>query len=90
MAKIIHKFIIWADKPTTISLKERDKVVLFAKDNRNLLCFWVEKETSNSDSFFTERKFMVIGTGAEYTDEWEYVASMIDSPFVWHLIERKK
>lgn len=38
---------------------------------------------------YERRYFTWVGTGHDFPDTWEHVATLIDEPFVWHLMEER-
>jgi len=85
--KKIYKYLIQNDGKGTINgLPSNSRVILFGRDNRGRLSYWVE---ANFDVKATMQFcFEVFATGEEIGCGWNYEQSFIDAPFVWHLYSK--
>lgn len=82
--KKIFKYPVGIGHTFTISLPPKAEVVHLEVQGVDPM-MWIMFDPS-----FTERvtrTFQVIGTGHDLPDDWEYVKTFQQQPFVWHLFE---
>lgn len=68
----------------TVHLPHDAKAVHFEVQDTNM-CFWAVVDPSAKQE---PREFTVFGTGWDIEPGWQYVASLQDAPYMWHLFER--
>ena len=84
MNKQIHKFPLrFQTEPQSILMPKNAKIVKVAIQGTTI-CLWasvrpdVEKET---------RTFNIVPTGVWYDSDEQYLDSVLDGQFVWHIFE---
>lgn len=69
----------------TVHMPKGARVVNFETQGE-AMCFWAVVDPS---ARMEPRELTVFGTGWDIEDErWQYVASLQDAPYVWHLFEK--
>lgn len=92
MAKQIWKFDVPIGlKQVTRPLPPGAQIVHVAKQADGAITFWAEFNTLFQDEphLFEERIFRVFGTGHRIESDWDYVGTILDEPYVWHLYEAR-
>lgn len=81
----IHKYKLKVvDGLQEIIMPENAMPLTVALQNKEL-CLWAEVET---DEKLTARLFRVIGTGHPIPENCDWVATVQESLFVWHIYEQ--
>ena len=70
----------------TFPIPLSSRVVFVATQSPNVLTFWALVETNNLNEM---REFKIFGTGSINDKGFEYMGSVVDGDFVWHLFENK-
>lgn len=52
--------------------------------SNNTAFFWYELDENHPTEIF---RYMVVGTGWPYPNNFYHVATYIDGPFVWHIVQ---
>jgi len=84
----IYKYILdsWlVGQPQTVNMKKSAKILSSAMQN-DKLCIWAIVDTESPDE---QRSFIIIGTGHNLASSFKlnYISTVQDSPYVWHLFE---
>ena len=87
---IIYKYPLTIGKIMMFTWGEGSKVV--HADRLDGYQMWVmhpfeETSSPNEDVKVECRRFVIASTGQEIVDGAEHVSTIIDNPFVWHLLE---
>lgn len=85
--KLIHKHRLAHGSLNKIPM-DVDAKVVFASMQDGFVTVWVEKDESGLESR-TVRSFRIYPTGVNIEDTHQYVATVMDGPFVWHVYEVK-
>lgn len=87
MEQVIYKYELSAHY-TEIKIPGKG-VVLTAQMQNSKPYVWVMIELDQPEE---EHCFIAIGTGNQYelNDDWMYVDTIQDPPYVWHIFHRKK
>lgn len=84
--KTIYKYQVTPTDPRLeIELPGSAKVVFVGSQLVGVVNFWVELTISHRTKH--KRIFVLHGTGHDIPDNHDYIGSVLDSPFVWHLYE---
>lgn len=83
--KTIYKFAVPLGPESHIEMDPGGQIVHVAVQG-TFPMIWV---LINTDVIWTVRTFKAFGTGWEIPPGWEYVGSLLDGSFVWHIHERK-
>lgn len=59
--------------------------IIHAGIQGDVACIWFEV---NPDRPALSFEYRVVGTGWEYDSEYDHVATYMDGPFVWHVLEK--
>lgn len=92
---VIYKYQLPLDdyspmEPMMIPTNGYGTLVHFGADPHGDPCIWVRHEVVPHElTRLVERTFMIIGTGMEFVEGWEWTHSWLDpnGAFVWHLHE---
>jgi hypothetical protein len=88
---IIYKYPLTIGKIMMFTWGKDSKVVHagLQDDKLNMWVMHPFEETSspNEDVKVECRRFVIASTGQEIVDGAEHVSTIIDNPFVWHLLE---
>ena len=83
--RVIWKFQLAGDY-TSIWMPENGRVIHFA-DQNGVYHIWAEVDP---EEFCTNRTFRIVGTGQSIPEgNNEYLGTILDGVFVWHLYEDK-
>ena len=83
--KTIYKYQVTPTDPRLeIELPGSAKVVFVGSQLVGVVNFWVELDP---EVVKHKRIFVLHGTGHDIPDNHDYIGSVLDSPFVWHLYE---
>lgn len=83
----IYKWSVCPDKSMTLEMPITTKILPAVFMQGTNLCFWgIVNETGKMEN----RTFFIAGTGGEFngTDK-EYIGSVQDGLYIWHLFEIK-
>jgi len=81
----IYKYVVGLGFPVTHDLPAGCKVIHGEMQGAEA-CIWVLFDDSIKEKVASE--FMVFGTGHEIPDEFEYLGTFQQPPFVWHVCSR--
>ena len=81
--RTIWKFPL--DKVGPIEMPWRSEIIHVGLQD-DVLCLWAEVDLSNMTPQL--RRFTIVGTGQPIPDDWKYLSTWQEPPFVWHLYER--
>ena len=82
--KTIYKYALSPCKITTHNIPEGGIIRHIGKHHTDI-SMWVEVTTPAPEE---RRTFTLFGTGHEIPEEWGYIGTVFDGPFVWHVHER--
>lgn len=83
--KQVWKFSFLSPESHQIFNVPRGAKVLSVDLQSNIICIWMLVDPKN---LLVEREFRVVGTGWDTDREaHEFVGTVIDGPFVWHVFE---
>lgn len=82
--KVIYKYKLALNVYTRIPLQRSAKIVKVAMQHGDLT-MWVLLD--NDDSELAFRRFCVVGTDTHFSRDHEYVDTVFDGAFVWHVLE---
>jgi hypothetical protein len=77
--KTIYKYTL--DEPVRIP---QGSTVVQVGIQDGLYCIWAIVDT---DAPLEERRFVVVGTGRELSNNMVHVGTVFENPFVWHIME---
>jgi hypothetical protein len=85
--QVIYKWSIPInDTATRIELPTDAYITHVAKQRKDgFVTFWYL--CSDEPGGYEFRTFKVVGTGQEFENKWAHVGTVLDGPFVWHLLE---
>ena len=85
--KTIWKFELLQQRRGCITIQRGYLPVLYGEDVNGKFCLWAEVDT---DMPYIHVDYMIIGTGQEAPQTYEYVATTRDDePHLWHLYLNK-
>lgn len=83
--KTVHKFPLTIGNISVLHMPAGATVLHVGLDPGNRICLWAFVDT---DLVSETRIFTVVGTGHEVPDGLEYIGSVVQGPFVWHVFEK--
>lgn len=83
--KTVYKYPISYDDVFKLELPVNAKVIHIAMQHGSP-CMWVQLDLEMTRAL---RSFVVVGTGQRVPANSEYVGSVMDGIFVWHIYELK-
>jgi hypothetical protein len=85
--RTIWKHEVKVGDDPTILLHDDARIIRVGSQSRGVVTFWEEHSALGDNKVL--HHFEVFGTGHRIPDGFEYVGSVDDGPFVWHLYEEK-
>ena len=83
---VIYKYAIdHVEFEQIIVLPLKLKIVHFGKDPNGSFCIWA-KVPAVPKNPNEGRKVRIVGTGEPFGDEWMHAGTLMDGPFMWHLL----
>lgn len=87
--RTIHKQALNIISEQSLSLPS-DAKIRSIQVQQDTICIWYEFEP-NIERLDIKRTFLIIGTGHKFNEQnLEYIGTVLNGPFVWHIYEQIK